>query len=84
LLSPCFTYLFLGYDWCLIDSVYIQNVTNNADKQRWHKFFSRLGVTDFITVRHVQVELDSESVVCILDDILMVQYTVKPVLKGHL
>ncbi|VDI46757.1 Hypothetical predicted protein [Mytilus galloprovincialis] len=53
---------FPGYDWILLDSVYIQNMANQVEKQKWHKFFSRLGVTDFITVRPVQVELDSESV----------------------
>lgn len=52
-----------GYDWCLLDSVYIQNLTSSLDKQKWHRFFSRLGIADFITVRHQKVDLDSNTVV---------------------
>ncbi|CAC5410109.1 unnamed protein product [Mytilus coruscus] len=54
--------IFPGYDWCLLDSVYIRDQSSNTEKQKWHKFFCRLGITDFIIVRPVLVELDSESV----------------------
>ncbi|XP_076112450.1 uncharacterized protein LOC143080482 isoform X2 [Mytilus galloprovincialis] len=54
--------IFPGYDWCLLDSVYIRDQSSSTEKQKWHKFFCRLGITDLITVRPVQVELDSESV----------------------
>ncbi|XP_021342125.1 uncharacterized protein LOC110442712 isoform X2 [Mizuhopecten yessoensis] len=50
---------FPGYDWILLDSVYLNNCKSNPDKQRWHSFLSKLGVTNFLCVRSEKVQIDN-------------------------
>ncbi|KAL3859495.1 hypothetical protein ACJMK2_009714 [Sinanodonta woodiana] len=49
---------FKGYDWILLDGCYLMNSSNQLDVHRWHDFFIKLGVTDFLDVKKEEVHLD--------------------------
>ncbi|XP_041376442.1 protein NO VEIN-like isoform X2 [Gigantopelta aegis] len=45
-----------GYNWVLLDSVYLAGCNPLGVKQ-WHDFFVQLGVTDFLSIKPVSVHL---------------------------
>ncbi|XP_069113795.1 uncharacterized protein [Argopecten irradians] len=57
-LQACFP----GYDWILLDSVYLNNCRNNSTIQRWHRFLTKLGVTNFLCVRSEKIPIDANSI----------------------
>ena len=52
-----------GFDWTLLDSVYLQNVHRKLEVQKWRDFFTRLGVTDSVSVRSRRVEITQDVLV---------------------
>ncbi|KAL3859496.1 hypothetical protein ACJMK2_009715 [Sinanodonta woodiana] len=52
---------FQGYDWILLDGCYLMNSSNQLDVHRWHDFFIKLGVTDFLDVKKEEVHLDANT-----------------------
>ena len=54
---------FAGYDWVLLDPVYLQNKRNPVEIQKWRQFFMKLGLTDFISVRQVNVKISADNIV---------------------
>ncbi|XP_060075304.1 uncharacterized protein LOC132554994 [Ylistrum balloti] len=53
---------FPGYEWILVDSVYLTNCKTSHEIQRWHSFLSKLGVTNFLCVRSEKVPIDAASI----------------------
>uniref|UniRef100_A0A8W8JQP2 Protein NO VEIN C-terminal domain-containing protein n=1 Tax=Magallana gigas TaxID=29159 RepID=A0A8W8JQP2_MAGGI len=51
-----------GYDWVLLDPVYLRNKKNPVEIQRWRQFFSKIGLTDFIALKQVNVEISNENI----------------------
>ncbi|XP_056016364.1 uncharacterized protein LOC125663893 [Ostrea edulis] len=51
-----------GYDWILLDSIYLQNKRNPVEIQKWRGFFTKIGVTDFIEVKQMRVEISTENI----------------------
>ncbi|XP_067652769.1 uncharacterized protein [Haliotis asinina] len=50
-----------GYDWVLLDAVYLNQAVSPHDVRQWHDFFLQLGVTDFLNITVTDVHLDRES-----------------------
>ncbi|XP_046338389.2 protein NO VEIN-like isoform X3 [Haliotis rufescens] len=50
-----------GYDWVLLDAVYLNQAVSPLDVHRWHDFFLQLGVTDFLNITATDVQLTRES-----------------------
>lgn len=55
--------MIVGYDWVLLDPVYLRNKKNPVEIQRWRQFFSKIGLTDFIALKQVNVEISNENIV---------------------
>jgi hypothetical protein len=57
--------IFVGYDWTLLDSIYLQNKEkrNPIKIEKWRVFFLKIGVTDFIEVKKTKVEISTENIV---------------------
>ncbi|XP_061196696.1 uncharacterized protein LOC133204972 [Saccostrea echinata] len=51
-----------GYDWILLDPVYLRNTRNPIEIQKWRDFFIKIWVTDFIAVKQVKVEISAEDI----------------------
>lgn len=47
----------------LLDPVYLQNKRNPVEIQKWRQFFIKLGLTDFISVRQVNVKISANNIV---------------------
>ena len=47
----------------LLDPVYLQNKRNPVEIQKWRQFFIKLGLTDFISVRQVNVKISADNIV---------------------
>ena len=55
---------FTGYDWTLVDAVYLQGSTAGYVTQQWREFLERLGVIDFLAVKQDKVTIKHEDMVC--------------------
>ncbi|KAK3086464.1 hypothetical protein FSP39_018803 [Pinctada imbricata] len=49
-----------GYNWTLLDAVYLRNVTSHIEVQRWREFFLKLGITDTLAIRNKRVPLSDQ------------------------
>ncbi|GAB1610178.1 protein NO VEIN-like [Argonauta hians] len=50
-----------GYDWIILDDVYLKGVTQTSAKLAWHEFFSRLNVNDFLSITEHTVTINKDS-----------------------
>ncbi|XP_062567288.1 uncharacterized protein LOC134229558 [Saccostrea cucullata] len=51
-----------GYEWILLDPVYLRSTRTLVELQKWRDFFIKIGVTDFIAVKQVKVEISAENI----------------------
>lgn len=54
----------------MLDSIYLQNKRNPVEIQKWQVFFTKIGVTDFVEVKQMRVEISAENIVSRLQMLL--------------
>ena len=55
--------MFAGYDWLLVDQVYLMRSKTSLDVQTWHAFLAALGVQDLIAITQATVTVSREDIV---------------------
>lgn len=55
-----------GLNWVLVDTVYLERCKTNLDIQTWRNFFSKLGVTDVLSVREEKATVTHQDIVSVI------------------
>ena len=58
--------LVTGHNWVLVDAQYLQGSSGRPDLPGWQKFFSQLGVLDFLFVKRTTNDLSRDVFVSVL------------------
>lgn len=56
-----------GYQWVIVDALYLHGSTGNVDRHGWRDFLSKLGVIDFLWLQTTESVLSKDALVSPID-----------------